>query len=92
MSAYIIVDLTPTNPEKLQQYSTEANETIAAFGGQFLAKGPVEDLHGGAPHKMKAIIEFKDREIDKKWYDSVEYQKLIALRNDGMDSQFHLLG
>jgi len=92
MRAYIIVDLTPTNPEKLQRYSAEASETIAAFGGQFLAKGPIEALHGDMPHKMKAIIEFKDRETAKNWYDSAAYQKLVPLRDEGMDSQFHLLG
>ena len=92
MSAYIIVDLTPTNPEKLQRYSSEASEIIAAFGGQFLAKGPVEALHGDTPYKLKAIIEFDDRETAKNWYGSDAYQKLVALRNEGMDSQFHLLG
>lgn len=92
MSAYIIVDLTPTDPEKLQRYSTEAAETIASFGGQFLAKGPIEALHGEAAHKVKAIIEFPDNEAAVGWYNSDAYQALISLRNDGMESQFHLLG
>ena len=92
MSAYIIVDVTPTNPEKMQEYAAAAGSTIEAHGGKFLAKGPVEALHGDTPFKMKAVIEFPDREKATAWYNSPEYQALIETRNEGMDSQFHLIG
>jgi uncharacterized protein (DUF1330 family) len=92
MSAYLVVDLTPKNTDKLQAYSAAAAETIAAFGGKFLAKGPFETFHGDALHKMKAIIEFPDSDAVHNWYNSDAYQALVALRDEGMDSQFHLLG
>lgn len=92
MSAYIIVDLTPKDTDKLQAYSTAAGPMIEAFGGKIIAKGPYKALHGNMPYKMKAIIEFPDGEVAQKWYDSDNYQALVSLRDEGMDSQFHLLG
>lgn len=92
MSAYIVVDLTPIDATKLQQYSALAAETLVPFGGSFLAKGPIETLHGDTPRKLKVIITFPDRESASDWYNSDAYQVIIPLRNEAMDSQFHLIG
>jgi len=92
MSAFIIVDMTPTNQDKLKEYAALAGTTFAAFGGKIVAKGPVEVLHGDAPFKAKAVIEFPDSENAISWYNSPEYQALIETRNMAMDSQFHVVG
>lgn len=92
MSAYVIVDLTPIDGEKLQQYSALAAESIEAFDGKFIAKGPIKLLHGEQIYQIKIIMEFPDREKADSWYISDSYQKIIDLRNEGMESQFHLVG
>lgn len=92
MSAYIVVGLTPIDATKLQQYSALAAETLIPFGGSFLAKGPIEALHGDAIQKVKVIITFPDNESASCWYNSDAYQAIIPLRNEAMDSQFHLIG
>jgi len=92
MSAFIIVDMTPRDQDKLQEYAAIAGSTFATYGGSIVAKGPVEALHGGAPYMVKAVIEFPDRDSASAWYNSPEYQALIETRNAGMDSQFHLVG
>lgn len=92
MTTYIVVDITPTNVEKLQQYSALAAETLIPFNGEFIAKGPVTVLHGEPPFKMKVIIGFPDYESATSWYHSDSYQSIIGLRNQGADSQFHLIG
>ena len=92
MSAYVIVDLTPIDMEKIQQYSALAAESIDAFSGEFIAKGPIKSLHGEQEHQTKIIIKFPDRENAENWYLSDSYQKIIGLRNEGMKSQFHLIG
>jgi len=91
MKSLIIVDLTPLNSAQLSEYSALAAKTLTSFGGQFIAKGPIEVLHGKAVHKIKAVIEFEDKEQAKNWYNSDAYQAIIALRDQGMDSQFHLV-
>jgi uncharacterized protein (DUF1330 family) len=92
MSTLIIVDLTPTDTEKLGVYSARAGETLKAYGGEFLAKGPIESLHGDAPFSTKVVIQFPDRDSAVNWYQSDAYQAIIPIRDQGMNSQFHLVG
>jgi uncharacterized protein (DUF1330 family) len=92
MTAYIIVGLTPTDAEKLQQYSVNVPSTLATFSGEVLMKGKVEQLHGDFSHKVQVILEFPSRDDAYNWYHSEEYQALIPTREKGMDSQFQLIG
>lgn len=92
MSALVIVDLTPTNTELLAAYSNKAAETLIPFGGEFIAKGPIESLHGSGEFQTKVVIEFPDKASAKAWYQSPAYQSIIPTRDQGMRSQFHLIG
>ena len=92
MNALIIVDLTPTDKDKLGEYSTMAAETLIPYGGEFLAKGAIEALHGESAFQTKVVIQFPDRDSAINWYKSEAYQKIIPTRDQGMNSQFHLIG
>jgi uncharacterized protein (DUF1330 family) len=92
MTALIVVDLTPTNVEALKGYSAKAAQTLIPYGGEFLVKGSIEPLHGKTQYQTKVIIQFPDREKALSWYHSSEYQQIIPLRDQGMNSQFHLIG
>jgi len=92
MSAYIIVGVTPKDAEKLQQYGANVPSTLAKYSGEVIVKGPVEQLHGSFDHKVQVILMFPSREHAKDWYNSEEYQALILTRDQGMDSQFQLIG
>lgn len=92
MAAYVIVDLTPKNQEKLAIYSASAASTFEPYGGKIIAKGPVQVLHGERSFDAKAVIEFPNAKKAAEWYNSADYQALIATRDQGMDSQFHLVG
>ncbi|MBT4520314.1 MAG: DUF1330 domain-containing protein [Halieaceae bacterium] len=91
MSALIVVDLTPTDSEKLGAYSAQAAETLKPYGGEFLAKGAIESLHGDASFSTKVVIQFPDRDSAVNWYHSDAYQAIIPTRDQGMNSQFHLV-
>lgn len=91
MKSLIIVDLTPKDKEKLMQYSALAAETLVPFKGRFVVKGAIEVLSGEAPYHTKVVIEFPDKESARGWYKSESYQRIIALREEGMESQFHLV-
>jgi uncharacterized protein (DUF1330 family) len=92
MSTLIIVDLTPTDKERLSTYSALAAESLIAYSGEFIAKGSIEALHGEAPYSTKVVIQFPDRESAENWYRSEAYQAIIPIRDQGMNSQFHLVG
>ena len=91
MAAYIVVDLTPTDADKLSNYSTLAANTLIPFDGEFVAKGPITALHGESSFKVKVIIQFPDRLKAEAWYQSDAYQEIIPIREQGMRSQFHLI-
>jgi len=91
MTCLVIVDLTPTDKTQLGQYSEQAAKTLAAFNGEFIAKGEIETLHGESSHPMKAVIQFPDKDTARNWYQSEAYQALIPQRERGMQSQFHLV-
>lgn len=91
MKALVIVDLTPIDSDKLGTYSALAAETLLPYGGEFLAKGPVEALHGEIPFQTKVVIQFPDRDKAISWYQSPAYQAIVPVRDQGMNSQFHLI-
>lgn len=92
MSAYITVNFTPTNPDKLQQYGAAVPTTLAKYSGEYLVKGPAEQLSGDTGFQMQVILTFPSRDLALAWYRSPEYQALLAVRDAGMRSQFQLTG
>ncbi len=92
MTAYIIVGLTPKDEEKIQEYGAQVPPTLAKYKGEILIKGPVEQLHGQFDFKAQVILTFPTRKDAYNWYHSEDYQVLISTRNQGMDSQFQLIG
>lgn len=92
MTALIIVDLTVIEKDHLASYSAMAADTLVAYEGEFLAKGPIETLHGESIFQTKVVIQFPDRDRAINWYHSEPYQQIIPIRDQGMKSQFHLVG
>ena len=92
MTAYIIVGLSPKDEEKIQQYGAQVPPTLAKYKGEIIIKGAVEQLHGHFDYKAQVILAFPTRDAAYNWYHSEDYQALISTRNQGMDSQFQLIG
>ncbi|PWQ93432.1 DUF1330 domain-containing protein [Leucothrix arctica] len=92
MSSLIIANFNLLDQEKLAQYGAAAAVTIANYGGEFIAKGQSNNMSGDSDYTMAAVIQFADKETATKWYKSPEYQAIIPLRDEAMDSQFLLVG
>jgi uncharacterized protein (DUF1330 family) len=92
MPAYITVNFTPTDEEKLRQYVAAVPATLAKYSGEFLVRGMLEKLSGDTEYEMQVILAFPTREQATDWYHSPDYQVLIPLRDAGMRSQFQLIG
>ena len=81
MTAYVIADVTVTNPEGYAPYRSLAAASIAQYGGKFIARGgPVEPLEGGWSPTRVVIIEFPSMAVAKSWYASPEYQAALKIR------------
>ncbi len=81
MKAYVIAVETAHDEAMFAEYRKQVPGTLAAFGGQFIARGGnLTVLEGQWEHPRTVIIEFPSRESAEGWYRSADYQKIIGLR------------
>ena len=81
MAAYVIADITVTNPEGYAPYRPLAAASIAQHGGKFIARGgAIETLEGDWPAQRVVIIEFPSMAAARAWYASPEYQAALKIR------------
>lgn len=93
MSAYVIVEFTVQDPDVYREkYAPKAGQTAKEHGGEVLAAGSWELLHGDGSLTSAALVRFPDPETARTWYNSPEYQQLIHVRGIAMDARFSLLG
>jgi len=86
MPAYLIVEHKVTDPVKFQEYGSKVRPLIERYGGRPLTRGShrVLETKHWLPDRV-LIFEFADMEALNTWYDSPEYQPLIALRQSATD-------
>jgi uncharacterized protein (DUF1330 family) len=81
MAAYVIADLTITDPQGFEEYRQMVPATIAQYGGKYVVRGGrVETLEGNWNPKRLVIIEFESAERAKQWWACEEYRGAKALR------------
>ena len=81
MPAYVIVELTVTDAERYEDYKAAAQATIAAHGGRYLVRGGrVESIEGPEVTDRLVVVEFPDSASARRWYESPEYQRAVAIR------------
>jgi uncharacterized protein (DUF1330 family) len=81
MSAYIIAQVTITDPQGFEQYRSMVPPTIAKYDGKFVVRGGnIETLEGGWANRRLVIIEFENAERAKQWWASEDYREAKELR------------
>ncbi len=92
MSAYVVIAFTVKDPDVYRdKYAPIAGQTAKEHGGEVIAAGNWEVLHGDGSLTSGALVRFTDRETALSWYNSPEYQQLIDVRSVAMDARFSLL-
>jgi uncharacterized protein (DUF1330 family) len=82
MPAYVVVNVEVRDPERYGEYIERAPESVARFGGRFLARaGRTEVLEGDWAPRRFVILEFPTYEDAKAWWASEEYAAAKALRH-----------
>ena len=92
MAAYLIAEHIITDSAKFEEYRTKVAPMIAKHGGRYITKGGTHKLPEGGhwnPERV-VIVEFPSMEALNTWYNSPEYQPLIALRK-ACTSDFDML-
>jgi len=81
MPAYLIADVTVTDPERYPDYVRLVPATLEPYGGRFVVRGGTTEIAEGdwQPQRL-VIIEFPSMEQAKAWYHSSEYGPAKELR------------
>lgn len=86
MPAFIIGTIRVTDPATWQQYVDRVGVTFPPHGGQVLFRATKADHLNGQGHGQQVVVaQFPDLAALRRWFDSAEYQALIALRDAGAD-------
>ena len=81
MPAYVIAEVTVTDPNTMEEYRKQVPATVARYGGRFLVRGGAhETIEGEWKPNRLVILEFPTMEQARRWYDSEEYREPKALR------------
>jgi uncharacterized protein (DUF1330 family) len=94
MTALFVVELTVKNADKLKEYSAQTPAILKKFNGALLMKGKPSQIHAStnpsAAYDTVVVFQFPSKEEALGWYNSPEYQALLPLRDEAMDSSFKL--
>jgi uncharacterized protein (DUF1330 family) len=90
--AYVVLDVTVTDPEIYARYRDLGPPTVAAYGGKYLVRGgAIESLEGSWSPARFVILEFPTKERARAWWSSAEYAPAKALRQAGTRTEMLLL-
>jgi len=82
MSAYVIVEMTVTDPVAIEGYRKLAGESVAAAGGRFIVRGgPTEVLDGDWSPQRVVVIAFPDMASARAWRSSPGYRRACEIRD-----------
>lgn len=92
MPAYMIARIDVTDPERLKDYLQHTPRILDRFGGRFIVRGaPVVTVEGPEETHRVVVIEFPDTESAHAFYDSDEYGRAIAIRQEASTGQFMIV-
>ena len=87
MAAYVLINITITDPERYAGYAALAPGTVAQYGGRYLARGgSAETLEGSTPAGRMVVIEFPSSDLARAWLSSPEYAGPKAIRHSASTS------
>ena len=96
MSAFLIVELNVKDAAKLKEYSAQTPAILEEFGGVAVLKGKPEALYdskgNAGDYSTMVVFQFPSAEKAREWYNSAQYQALLPLRDQAMESTFRILG
>jgi uncharacterized protein (DUF1330 family) len=92
MAAYVIAEVSVTDPEGYEQYKPLAGASVVANGGTYEVRGgAVESLEGEPVSGRIVILRFDSLEAARNWYHSEDYQAALPLRNAAAQSRVFIV-
>jgi uncharacterized protein (DUF1330 family) len=91
MTAYVINEITISDPALYKTYADRMPSTLTPFGGVFLARGTPEAISGAIPSPRVVIVQFPDVEKAKAWRNSPAYAELLVIRDRASTSRVYVI-
>jgi uncharacterized protein (DUF1330 family) len=89
--AYLVVEMKITDPEKFKGYMAAAPATVAAHGGEYLARGGRLDVLEGDWHPPRLVVlRFPSFEQAQAFYRAADYQA-ARLKREGATEYFNMV-
>lgn len=84
--AYVVGQVTVKDEGKWTEYQSKVGATFGPWGGEPVLRGKqFAALAGTCPHAAVVVLRFPDADALRNWFESPEYQALIALRDAAAD-------
>jgi len=81
MAAYVIVEISITDPNEYEEYKKLTPASIAAYDGRFIVRGgQTASLEGDWQPERIVVLEFPSVVRAKEWWNSDEYAKAKEIR------------
>ena len=81
VSAYLIADITVTDPAEYEEYRKLVPASLAEYGGEFVVRGGQHDvLEGDWRPSRLVVIRFPSLAQAHAWHESAEYAPALAIR------------
>ena len=77
---YWIAHIDVADPEQYKKYVVANARPFAKFGARFLVRAGTFEAAEGTSRSRNVVIEFPSAEAARRWYDSVEYRKVLPIR------------
>jgi uncharacterized protein (DUF1330 family) len=88
MKAYILVDVTVTDPTRYEEYKKLTPASLEPFGGRFIVRGgSTETLEGAWSPGRMVVVEFPSMESARAWWSSPGYAKAKAIRQSASETK-----
>ncbi|MEE8270838.1 MAG: DUF1330 domain-containing protein [Alphaproteobacteria bacterium] len=81
MAAYLIAQVTVTDPDRFADYRAAVPAVIANYGGRYIIRGgDVEAFEGSHDGRRLVIVEFPSLGRARAFWQSPEYREVRRLR------------
>lgn len=90
--AYIINEITVTDPAAYAEYVRRAPDVVAAFGGRYIVRaGAVTPMIGEPPTARIVVVEFPSHQAAADFLASPEYQAILPIRRAASTSRAYIV-
>ena len=80
--AYWVAHVDVDDPDAYQEYKSANAVAFAKYSAKFIVRGGQQEIREGKNRKRTVVLEFQDYETALACYNSAEYKKALAIRND----------